>query len=374
MSARPHLSPHILFLGLETYGRIGGLQAFNRRLIAALADRARAAGAPPLAVVLRRDAGAALPDGLHARIRACDASLPGLLRRALPAARGAGVIVAGHVNLLPVAALCRIVAPGARLLLMAHGDEVWGDPAYRARRVHDRALMRGLTRVVAVSGHTARRMQAAFGLRDGLFRILPNAVDPLDFPLGPPEAEDAPAEILSVTRLAAHDGAKNIDRMLAAMALLAPARPGLRYRIVGEGVLRPGLEALAARLGIADRVVFAGRLSDADLAAAYGRARVFALPSAKEGFGIVYLEAWQRGLPVICGTTDAGPEIVGDGIDGFAVDPADPAALAARIGWLLDHPAAARAMGRAGRDKVAARYLMPAFRARLGAILDEVAG
>lgn len=365
-----------LFLGLETYGRTGGLQAFNRRLIAVLADRARAEGgaegAPPLAVVLRRDAGAALPAGLHATIHACGPSIAAFARAALAQARGARLIVVGHVNLLPVAALCRIAAPRARMVLMAHGDEVWGDPAYRAPRPLDRPLLRRLDRVVAVSAHTAGRMQAAFGLEPDLFRIFLNAVDPLPPAAAQDIPPDGPDEILSVTRLDAHDGAKNIDRVLAAVARLAPARPGLRYRIVGDGVLRPGLQALAARLGIADRVIFAGRLSDAGLAAAYGRARVFVLPSAKEGFGIVYLEAWQRGLPVICGTADAGPEIVSHGSDGFAVDPADADALAARIGWLLDHPAAARAMGRAGRDKVAARYLMPAFRARIGSILDEV--
>jgi phosphatidylinositol alpha-1,6-mannosyltransferase len=47
------------------------------------------------------------------------------------------------------------------------------------------------------------------------------------------------------------------------------------------------------------------------------------LPSSKEGFGIVYLEAWQHGLPVICSSKGAPKEIVADGVDGFVVDPED---------------------------------------------------
>lgn len=367
-----------VFLGLETYGQTGGLQAFNRRLITVLAERAARRGERPVEVVLRRDAGALLPTGLHARFHACGARIAECLQAALAASRGARLIVVGHVNLLPVAALCRLAAPRARLVLMVHGDEVWGDPAFRAVRACDRPLLRLVDRVVAVSDFTARRMRAAFGLPARRFRIFLNAVDPAPDPA--PELTPDPAPpgalpgqtILTVSRLGAFDGAKNIDSILHAVALLAPDRPALRQTIVGDGVLRPALERLAVTLGIADRVTFAGRLSDADLAVAYDRARVFALPSAKEGFGIVYLEAWQHGLPVIYGTADAAAEIVSDGIDGFAVDPADPAALAARVGWLLDHPDRARAMGRAGRDKVAARYLMPAFRARLNAILDEV--
>ena len=67
--------------------------------------------------------------------------------------------------------------------------------------------------------------------------------------------------------------------------------------IVGDGVLRPGLESLAAQIGVERSVRFLGRLADEDLKNAYARASVFAMPSSKEGFGIVYLEAWQFGLP-----------------------------------------------------------------------------
>lgn len=363
------MSGQTLFLGLETWSRLGGLQAFNRRLIAALARRAKGMGAPPVVAVLRRDAGAELPSDLHVVFHACGPSRAQFAVAAMAGARGAKLIVVGHINLLPVAALCRIRAPQARVVLMVHGDEVWGDPVYRAPRWLDRPLLRLVHRVVSVSDFTARRMQAAFALPPARFLTFLNAVDPIAFELPPRHA--AP-EILSVTRLAAHDHGKNIDQVLRAVAQLAPTRPSLRYTIVGEGVLRPGLQALAAELGISAQVTFAGRLSDGDLAVAYGRARIFVLPSQKEGFGIVYLEAWLRALPVICGTEDAAHEIVTDGTDGFCVNPQDTDLLAHRIGWLLDHPEAARQMGVAGQRKVADHYLADAFHDRLETILNEV--
>ena len=359
----------ILFLGLRTYGIFGGLQAFNRRLILALASRSKALSAPPPVIVLRHDATADMPKAIRALFLPCGPSPLRLLWNALGASRGIETIIVGHVNLLPVAALCRIVSPRAKVLLMVHGDEVWGDPVYRARRWFDRPLMRRLNQIVSVSEFTARRMRRAFGLPEPLFRILRNAVDPLEFT---PQFPVQPPEFLSVTRLAAHDHGKNIDKVLRALALVAARQLPFRYTVIGDGVLRADLQELAQELGIADRVFFAGRVDDAALASAYARSLAFVLPSAKEGFGIVYLEAWQRYLPVICGTQDAAHEIVSDGEDGFAVDPADIDLLANRMQWLITHPQMAQAMGAAGREKVQRSYLMRHFDRDINRILDEV--
>lgn len=119
-------------------------------------------------------------------------------------------------------------------------------------------------------------------------------------------------------------------------------------------------------------VRFHGRLSDTDLARAYDRASLFVLPSSKEGFGIVYLEAWQRDLPVICSIYGASSEVVTDGVDGFAVDPDDTPALTERMHSLLVDPERARAFGTAGHAKVEAQYLNPAFQKRLGTLLRNL--
>jgi glycosyltransferase involved in cell wall biosynthesis len=97
------------------------------------------------------------------------------------------------------------------------------------------------------------------------------------------------------------------------------------------------------------------------------------MPSSKEGFGIVYLEAWQFGLPVICSDQGASSEVVSDGLDGFVVDPANVSMICDRLQILLTQPALAKAMGERGRRKVDARFLDPMFQTNLNALIDELA-
>lgn len=144
--------------------------------------------------------------------------------------------------------------------------------------------------------------------------------------------------------------------------------------VIGGGPLRADLHALAEELGVADRVALPGAVDAATLARAYAEAAVFALPSSKEGFGIVYLEAWTHGLPVIGSRFGGAGEVIADGVDGFTIDPDDVALLAARLRQLLADPALATTMGRAGREKVARLYSGRAFVANLRALLCRARG
>jgi phosphatidylinositol alpha-1,6-mannosyltransferase len=158
------------------------------------------------------------------------------------------------------------------------------------------------------------------------------------------------------------------------VAALVPELPALRLEIVGDGALRPELERLAEALGIAHNVIFLGRVDDGELDAAYRRARVFALPSTKEGFGIVYLEAWQRGLPVIAAAAGGVPEVVSSGEDGLLVSPGDLNGLIDALRDLLADPARARRYAEAGMRKVDSRYLHRHFEAGLSGLLDRLSG
>jgi phosphatidylinositol alpha-1,6-mannosyltransferase len=122
-------------------------------------------------------------------------------------------------------------------------------------------------------------------------------------------------------------------------------------------------------MGVSGRVRFHGRLSDSELERMYQSADVFILPSKGEGFGIVYLEAWKHGLPVIAGNQDAGAEVVTHGHNGLCVDPDSPEQIAAGLIELLSAPQRAAEMGEAGRRTVSEKYSHEAFRARLAAIL-----
>ena len=135
---------------------------------------------------------------------------------------------------------------------------------------------------------------------------------------------------------------------LAVRALAADPRASLE--IVGEGIERPALESLASELGVANRVTFAGRLSDEEMIDRLARCRAVVFPPILEDFGFVTVEAFASRKAVITCADSGGPaELVRDGVNGFVCDPT-PKSLATAMTKLLDEPALAERLGEAALD------------------------
>jgi phosphatidylinositol alpha-1,6-mannosyltransferase len=163
---------------------------------------------------------------------------------------------------------------------------------------------------------------------------------------------------LTVARLVPHKGQ---DVALRAMAAVLREYPRLRYLIVGEGPNEAALRRLASDLGVADRVAFAGVLSDVDIAEAYATADVYIGLSrqdgkAVEGFGISFIEASASGIPVIAGDSGGVRSAVRDGETGVVVKPNDADAVASALRDLLGNADKRKAMGRAGRRAVETHF------------------
>ena len=145
---------------------------------------------------------------------------------------------------------------------------------------------------------------------------------------------------------------KNIPRLIRAFGML-PGAVRSRHSLVlagGYGDGRPELARLADSLGLTDRVVFSGRVDDADLPALYAEAAAYVTPSLEEGFGATVLEAMACGAPVISSNRAALPEVVGDG--GLLFDAMKEHELAAVLARVLTDSALAadlrrRALARA---------------------------
>lgn len=148
---------------------------------------------------------------------------------------------------------------------------------------------------------------------------------------------------------------KNLSTVLAGFARYrAAAGPEpCDLVFVGDGPLRPELEAGANQLGVSSAVRFAGFRQYPELPAYYGLATGFVHASSVEQWGLVVNEAMASGLPVVvsrpCGCV---PDLVTDGQTGFVFDPADPAGLADRLCQLASDPARAAAMGSAAKQRV----------------------
>ncbi len=105
-----------------------------------------------------------------------------------------------------------------------------------------------------------------------------------------------------------------------------------------------------------ERILLLGPVPDRDKQNLLAATDIFVLPSRIDSFGIVFLEAWAYGKPVIGGKAGGIPAVIDDGVDGLLVPFGNPEALATTITHLLDNPALARAMGERGRQKVITRY------------------
>jgi glycosyltransferase involved in cell wall biosynthesis len=198
----------------------------------------------------------------------------------------------------------------------------------------DRVALGEATRLFAISGNVARRVEASTGLEA---EVLPHPPQALQY-----RCDDYGDFVLSVNRL---DRAKRIDLLLE-----AAARDGsLEVVIAGDGPDRGRLEQLARDRGLNGRARFTGRITEAELADLYARCLAVYYAPVDEDYGMVPLEAFLSEKPVLTTTDAGGPlEVVSDGSTGLVVMP-DAAEIARALGWLRDHRDEAASYGRAGK-------------------------
>jgi len=225
-----------------------------------------------------------------------------------------------------------------RRLMVVTCHEVWGarywdeylGPAGRLGALVERAALRGPSRIISVSEHTRRRLATEIGA-PGAVTVVPNGVDvALIDRVAPGERT---VDVLYVGRLCDF---KNVDLLLGALVRLRESFPALRCDVVGDGPERARLERLAASLGLREHVQFAGFLDDGDeVYARMKAARVLVVPSQREGFGMVVLEANAAGIPVIVADypANAAKDLIGRH-NGAVVAP-DPESLAVAVETFL---------------------------------------
>lgn len=243
--------------------------------------------------------------------------------------------------------------PGCALVTTFYGAEIrWSERSFPPGKAFLRWYCRR-SRLVAISESTRAMLAPYAGGRP--VAVIPYGVPLPDAGEGAREPADPPV-LLFVGRLVARKG---VDRLLDALALLRD-RPW-RLEVVGFGPERESLQRRASDLGLADRVAFLGAVPDADLVAAYRRARLFVLPATlderadTEGLGVVLLEAMAHGVPVLATRRGGIVDIVVDGETGWLVED-EIAALAEGLAEALADPARGRALGEAGRERVRAAF------------------
>lgn len=337
----------ILFLLTDAYGSFGGMAQFNREILRVLC------GHPEVSEVvavprLCSPEGEALPanlryvtEGLNSKLKYIATLLK--VGRSDPAF---DLIVVGHLNLLPLMYVVRRRAR-APVMLIVHGYEAWS-----RRNQSFRLMVRQVESVVSVSELTRDRFCKWSGFRADRVFVLPNGVDLNRFRPGPKNPQllqrhglQGRAVVMTLGRLSASERLKGFDEVLEIIPELARRIPDISYLIAGDGTDRARLEQKARSLGIADRVVFTGYVSEAEKPDYYRLADAYVMPSRGEGFGIVFLEALASGIPIVASVIDGSREVVREKNWGVVVDPDNPEEIKSGILEALSRRSGVRPSG-----------------------------
>ena len=270
-------------------------------------------------------------------------------------------------NGLYAAALARVTH--TPLVVSSHGETFMDDHAVfdtsALMRVSLRHALRRADEVTACSQVVLDDLRGRFGAPRG--SVVPNGVD-LDAS-GARRSSDVTGcpTVLAVGRV---ERMKGFDLLLDAFA--ASGLPGrARLAVGGQGTQLAALRARARDLGIGGAVDFLGRLDSTEVARRMSEAAVVVVPSRREAFGIVVLEAWRAGTPLVV-TSRGGPaDIVTHGVDGLVVDPEDTPALADAIETLVTDHGRAQVLAEAGSDLVR-RYTWDRVADAYEALYEEV--
>ena len=331
-------SPNYLFCFLEIFSSEGGIQSYVKDILKAYLSVTAGTNSPPTAeVFLLRDS----PDcqnpfeskNLKFYYLKTDLVWFGRLNFAAQilinlVQKRPERVFCGHINLAPlIQTLCELL--GIPYTILTYGKEVWETlpPKYRI-------AMSKADSIWTISRYTRDRTCYNNQLNSVKFQIVPCVVDGDIFTIGS-KSEDLLAKynltgakiLMTVARLRSTDIYKGVDVTIQALPQIAKTFPNVKYLVIGRGDDRSRLAQLAADLGVAERVIFAGFVPQENLASYYRLADAYLMPS-QEGFGIVYLEALACGLPVLAGDADGSADPLQDGKLGWRVPHRDRSAVA----------------------------------------------
>jgi glycosyltransferase involved in cell wall biosynthesis len=266
--------------------------------------------------------------------------------------------------------------------------ELMGTLARRDRRQErSRTFLQSLWRATPARRRCARKASAILVCNKETKGVLSRWGDKIvDFPVNGISREDIAADrpVLSgregfrLLYVGRFDPIKGLPLAFEALRILLKICPAATLELVGEGPERPRLEALAARLGIADRLVWTPWSPRSEIFARMRQSDVFLFPSLRDGGGAVVVEAMASGLPVVC-LDLAGPGLHIRDEYGIKIPSGRPDAVAAELAGALGRfwrdPGLRARMGRAAGERAAAFYEWGRLGERLrGIYRDALAG
>ena len=336
MARANHGERAVMLLATEAFGSYGGIQTYMRLLIRFLQECSDAGSLRSIALALN-DGRSAVPHAVGPGVEVWmgrGRKLSFVLRAIKDGMTNKPrVVIAGHLALAPIAWLLQLLHLTERFVIVLHGIESWKRNSLLTRLASRRAAA-----IVSTTRYTSREFCYYNRVSQEKIRIIPLSTENA---ITLPPVHDPckrPFRLLSVARLTAREGYKGIENLLQGLKALLGDGHQVHLDLVGDGSDRTRLEQFAGRLGLTGQVTFHGHVTPAQLDRLYAGAHLFAMPSKKEGFGIVFLEAMQHRLPVLGGNHGGTPEVIAHAIDGFLVEYASVADIVFYVAALIDNP------------------------------------
>jgi glycosyltransferase involved in cell wall biosynthesis len=300
-----------------------------------------------------------VPVTIRARSRRLDPRPAILLARDLLAWRPDVVHSWSWISTLAAGPVCRILG-----IPLVDGTIQTG--AYQPEFLRLNRLGMACATLVVANSQAGLR---AWGVNPRRGRVVYNGFDETRLPAAPRRDHNGFTVIMTGRMVPV----KQYDVVIAAARLLSRNASGWRFVLVGEGTDRERLRRSASDLVATGIVVFAepglevlDLVRDADVGVLMTNPAL-----AREGLSNSIMEYMALGLPVVCGDGGGNPELVLDGITGFIVPQGSPERLAERLIYLREHPDDARAMGAAGKTRIAEDFSVPTMVERMLAVYNE---
>lgn len=357
---------------------VGGLE----RVVLDLVQAGRALGQQPLIICLERPGALAAEAAARGAHVVAFAKAPGIRPALTVQLRSAFAKLRPQVIHTHQITALLYAGPAARMAgvpVIVHTEHGKNYASRRRTRWVGRLAGACTQRFFGVSEDIVEEVRARRIVAGGKVRFLPNGIDLCRFSnlvssnavkqqFGIPDSDRVIGTVGRLTEI------KCQDVLVRGFARAARARGDLRLLLVGDGPRRPALESLAERLGVRDRVHFAGYQSQPQQ---YLQSMdLFALTSRSEGMPLAVLEAWAAGVPVVATSVGGLPRLVDHGRTGWLIPPFDDEALTSALLGILSDADVHRRLVDAGRDEVQSTYHLHAMAQRYDdhyrEILDEV--
>jgi phosphatidylinositol alpha-1,6-mannosyltransferase len=319
----------IVLFSLQTFSATGGIQKMTRTLAYCINNIAERHGLNfSLWSVYDRDDDV-MPRYLPAsKFKGFRADRIKFIAEAIKLGRQCDTVILSHINMAVVGLAIKLLNPKCKVMLIAHGIEVWRPVTFLKR-----AFLKQCDKIICVSEFTRTEVIRWHNTDPGKCVILNNAIDPFmklpvelvkPLPLLERYGLTPDNDILfTLTRLANTEQYKGYDQVIRSIGKLKTKFPEIRYVLAGQydEEEKQRINNLITQHKAEGLVILSGFINEEELTDHFLMADLFILPSKKEGFGIVFIEALACGLPVICGNTDGSLDAVKHGKLGTAINP-----------------------------------------------------